>query len=1031
MKTKLFLLSLFGIVAVQGIHAEGSLAKAPADTLQTVNVQGIVVDDQNEPLIGVTVMTKGAKTGAVTDLDGHYKLRVNNPQATLQFSYVGYATQEVRLKGRTTVNVTLHPDAVALEQVVVVGYGTQKKVNLTGSVAQVTVDKDLTSRSIANVSSALSGLIPGLSVNQSTGMAGNNNATLLIRGLGTINDASPLIVVDDMPDVDLNRLNMNDIESISVLKDASASSVYGSRAANGVVLVKTKSGSKDRPTQISFSGSYGWQKATKAYDLLSDYAEALTLHQISAATNPGTNGVQQNFKDGTIDQWLALGMIDERRYPNTDWFDYVMRTGSIQNYNVSATGGTEKTNFYASIGYMKQKGLQISNDYDRYNVRLNYDYQVLKSLKTGVRVDGNWSNYSYCQSNGFNGEDNRIGTAVAGIYPYDEATGQYGGPMAYGELPEAFNPLAVYENSVKHQNRQELNGSAFLEWKPLKGLTARLDYSLRYYNQYYKDAPVPTPSYNFQTDTQKDLWYVQPSVGVEDRNQNGYKTLMNFRLGYETKIAHDHDIKLLGIYSEEYWFSRSNMVKRSERIHSSLTEINAALTTQQGTSGTSSRQGLKSWIGRINYTAWDRYLLELNFRVDGSSKFLDGHRYGFFPSGSVGWRITEEPWVKNIAEKIRMSNAKLRISYGQLGNNSGVGAYQQRIIMNQNNYMFDGKIATGFIYQKMLNEDLTWEKTSVFNLGLDLSFFNGKLSAELDYYNRLTTGMLQNSQMSILLTGAYEAPKANLGDLRNRGIEANITWRDYIGKVKYSVNGNISYNRMNLEKWGEFLDKGYVYLNMPYHFVYYMPALSSLAQTFQDTYNYADQGAKPGDIIRLDTNGDGNLDGNDKIANPNALRDAPTVNFALNIKAEWNGFDFAMLWQGSAGRKDFWITKFNQVNLPLQSYTATTDHINKPWSWENRDGEWPRLGGNATNQTENEYYLRDMSYFRMKNIQIGYTIPAKWTRKAYVSNARIYFSADNLWTITGYEGLDPEKPANSGDLYPTTKTYTIGINLTF
>jgi len=997
---------------------------------QQHTITGTVVDADQGPLIGVTIQEKGAKSGAVTDLDGHYTIKVSKADAELTFSYVGYDTQTVHLKNRSVVNVTMRNSSVVLEQVVVVGYGSQKKVNLTGSVASVSVDKDLTSRSIANVSSALSGLIPGLSVNQSTGMAGNNSATLLIRGLGTINDASPLIVVDDMPDVDINRLNINDIESISVLKDASASSVYGSRAANGVILVKTKSGSKDKPTQISFSGSYGWQKATKAYNLLSDYAQALTLHQISAATDPGTNGVQQNFKDGTIDQWMALGMIDPVRYPNTDWFDYVMRTGNIQNYNVSATGGTEKTNFFASIGYMKQQGLQISNDYNRYNIRLNYDYQVLKNLKTGVRIDGNWSNYSYCQSKGFNGEDNRIGTAIAGIYPYDASTGYYGGPMAYGELPEAFNPLAVYENSVKHENRQELNGSAFLQWQPLKGLTARLDYSLRYYNQYYKNAPVPTQSYNFQTDTTKDLWYVQPSVGVEDRNHNGYKTLMNFRLSYETKIAKYHEVKLLGIYSEEYWFGRSNSVSRDERIHPSLTEINAALTTKQGTSGTSSRQGLRSWIGRINYNAYDRYLLELNFRVDGSSKFLDGHRYGFFPSGSLGWRITEEPWLKDRIGNW-LTNAKLRVSYGQLGNNSGVGVYQQRIIMSQNNYMYDGKIATGFIYQKMLNEDLTWEKTSVFNLGLDLAFFNGRLTAELDYYNRLTTGMLQNSQMSILLTGAYEAPKANLGNLRNRGIEANITWRDNIGKLKYSVNGNVSYNRMNLEKWGEFLDKGNVYLNMPYHFVYYMPALSSLAQTFQDTYNYANQGAKPGDVIRLDANGDGTLDANDKVANANALRDAPTVNFALNVKAEWKGIDFAMLWQGSAGRKDMWINKFNQVNLPLQSYTSTEDHLTKPWSYENRGGEWPRLGGNATNQTENEYYLRDMSYFRLKNIQLGYTLPQLWTKKVYMQNVRFYFSADNLLTITGYEGLDPEKPANSGDLYPTTKTYTLGVNITF
>lgn len=997
---------------------------------KSITVRGTVVDaSDGEPLIGVTVQVKDTKVGVGTDIDGQYELTAEE-NATLLFSYVGYETLTEKVNGRAKIDVKLKPSAPELDQVVVIGYGTQKKVNLTGAVSSVSVGQDMTSRSVPNVSSALSGLMPGLSVNQSTGMAGNNNATLTIRGLGTINDTSPLIVVDDMPDVDINRLNMNDIESISVLKDATASSVYGSRAANGVILIKTKSGGVNKPTRISFSGSYGWQKATRAYDLLSDYAMSLHLHQLSAATNPGTNGVQQNYKEGTIDQWLALGMIDPVKYPNTDWFDYIMRTGSIQTYNVSATGGNEKANFYSSIGYMKQKGLQINNDYDRYNIRANFDYKILNNLKTGIRMDGSWSNYSYCQSQGFNGEDDRISTAVSGIYPYDAEGDHYGGPMAYGELPEAFNPLCVYNNSVKRETRQEMNGTAFLELNAFKGFTARLDGSLHYYNEYYKDSPTPVQSYDFQNDQYKELWYVQPSTGVTDRNVNGYKTLWNFRLNYEHTFAEVHDLQILAIYSEEYWFSRSNTTGRLNRIHPSLSEVDAALTTTQTTAGTSSREGLRSVIGRVNYSALGRYLLEFNFRVDGSSKFLPGHRYGFFPSGSIGWRISEEPWVRPHVDEW-MSNLKLRASYGSLGNNSGIGAYQQREIMEINNYMFDGAISPGFIYTKMLNEDLTWEKTNVFNVGVDMGFFNNRLTAEIDYYNRLTTGMLQNSQMSIHLTGAYEAPKANLGNLRNQGVEVNLNWRDNAGDFHYSVNANVFYNRMKLEKWGEFLDKGYVFLNMPYHFTYYMASLPYLAQTFQDVYNYADQGAKPGDIIRLDTNGDGIIDANDKIADPNSLRDAPTTNFALNFKCDWRGIDFAMLWQGSAGRRDFFLTKYNNPLLPLQSYTPTVDHLYKPWSWENRDGEWERLGGNATNPTENEFHLRKMDYLRLKNIQLGYTFPDKWIRKIKMTQLRVYFSADNLWTITKYEGLDPEKPANSSDLYPTTRTFTLGLNITF
>ena len=992
-------------------------------------VSGTVTDSSDgEPLIGATVQVKG-KAGVATDFDGKYKITVDE-HATLQFSYIGYRTEDVKVNGRTTINVAMENQEQMLDQVVVIGYGTQKKVNLTGSVASINVGEDITSRSAPNVSSVLSGLMPGLSVTQSTGMAGNNSAELMIRGMGTINDASPLIVVDDMPDVDINRLNINDIESISVLKDATASSVYGSRAANGVILIKTKSGSKDKPTQISFSGSFGWQDATKAYDLLNDYAKVMHLSQMRSLTDPGLNGPQQNYKEGTIDQWLALGMIDEVRYPNTDWFDYVMRTGTIQNYNVAAQGGGEKASFFASVGYMKQKGLQINNDYDRFNARMNFDYYIHPKLRMGMRMDGSWSNYSYAQSNGFNGEDNRIANAVSGIYPYDPATGHYGGPMAYGELAEAFNPLCLYENSVKKENRQELNGQAYLEWNAFKGFTARIDYSLRYYNQYYKDAPTPVRSYDFQRDEYRELWYIQPSVGVTDRNVNGYKTLWNLRLNYDRVFANIHDLKLMAIYSEEFWFSRSNTTARMNVIHPSLSEVNAALTTQQTTGGTSSRTGLRSFIGRAGYILMNRYLAEFNFRVDGSSKFLRGHQYGFFPSGSIGWRISQEPWFESLASTW-LNNLKIRASYGGLGNNSGIGAYQQREIMTQNNYMFDGAIATGFVYQKMLNRALTWEKTNVFNLGLDLGLFNSRLTAELDYYDRLTTGMLQNSQMSIHLTGGYEAPKANLGNLRNRGFEVNLTWRDRVADFTYSVNGNVSYNKMNLEKWGEFLDKGNIFLNMPYQFVYYMPANPYLAQTWQEIYGYVDQGAAPGDIIRLDANGDGVLDGNDKIANPNRLRNAPTTNFALKADAQWRGFDFSMLWQGGAGRSDIWITKYNATIFSVNGYTPTVEHLLNPWSWENRGGAWSRLGGNATNATENFFHLRNMDYFRLKNIQIGYTVPKKITTKFFVQNLRVYFSADNVVTLTKYEGLDPEKPAGSGDLYPTTRTYTVGLNLSF
>ncbi|MCD7971553.1 MAG: SusC/RagA family TonB-linked outer membrane protein [Candidatus Azobacteroides sp.] len=771
---------------------------------QTRTVSGTVTDSEDYPLIGVSVAVKGTTQGSITDIDGRYTLPNVNNNDILLFTYVGYEAKEVAVGNQSEINVIMSESSIDLgQEVVVIGYGTQKKVNLTGAVSSVKVDESISGRSIANVSTALQGLVPGLAVTQKSGMAGNNSSELIIRGIGTINDANPLIVVDDMPDVDINRLNLDDIESISVLKDATAASVYGSRAANGVILIKTKSGKGLNKTNITFSGSYGWEKPIRSYNFLTDYAQALEIHRAAqAATNMAESA--QQYQKGTIDQWMALGMIDEKRYPNTDWWDIIMRTGSIQNYNVSATGGNEVSNFYASIGYLKQEGLQINNDYDRYNARFNFDYKLFKNLTTGMRMDGNWSNFQYALANGFTstGENYNMDmqSAIAGVYPYDPELGVYGGVMAAGENSTAFNPLEYFTNHLKKQDRQELNGSFYLEWEPLKGLTARVDYNLRYYNQFEKQADMPNQAYNFQTDDFiPDKWYVSENAGVTDKSWTGYKTLMNARLNYNTNITKDHNLGLLFVYSEEYWYDRYLSGTRENRVHPNLSELDAALTETVYNSGNSSTEGLRSYIGRINYAAFDKYLLELNFRVDGSSKFQPGHQYGFFPSASLGWRFSEENFIQPYIENF-MTNGKLRFSYGSLGNNFGIGRTEQQEVLKTNNYILDGGIVNGFVYRKMLNPDLTWEKTTIFNAGLDVAFFHNRLSAELDYYDRLTTGMIQQSQMSIHLTGAYEAPRANIGNLRNRGLEGNFTWRDKISDFNYSVNFNISYNASRLEK---------------------------------------------------------------------------------------------------------------------------------------------------------------------------------------------------------------------------------------
>ena len=997
--------------------------------LSKVVIKGLVKDGEGNPIIGATIREIGTSNGTITDVDGNFEIKVK-PDASLQISFVGYQAIIVKAVKDKPLFITLKEDNELLDEVVVVGYGTQKKVNLTGSVSTVRVDESLANRSLTNVSSGLSGLVPGLTAIQSSGMAGNNNASLQIRGLGTVNNSNPLIVVDGMPDVDINRLNMNDIESVSVLKDATSSAIYGSRAANGVILITTKSGSKMNKTRINLSGSYAFVKPVeKVADFIQDYPRALTLHQ-RAAMNGGTPRDLLRFKDGTIDEWMAKGMIDPVRYPNTDWWDVIMRTGAIQNYNLSISGGNEKSNFYISVGLMDNRGLQIDNDYRRYNARLNYDYKLHHNMKVGVRIAANTSDMSYYLSKGFTGSGSSeeiLQTGVAGIYPYDPKLDKWGGAMAYGEDLFAWNFYQAIKMQTKWRERQEAYGSIYLEWKPIVGLKVRGDFSIDYYNQFNKQADIPSgPLYNFQTGEDLNRVPVADNTPIVNSMAVGYKTLTSAQANYSTVIAQNHDVNILAVYSEEYWFARNLSASRQDRIHPSLGEIDAALNAIQTTGGNSSAEGLRSFVGRLNYVAFDKYLLELNFRCDGSSKFLPGHQYGFFPSGALGWRFTEEEFLQPYLEKW-LSSGKFRLSYGSLGNNSGVGRYEQQETLSKRNYIINGVPVNGFVNTKMVNQDLTWETTKVFNVGLDLGFFNNRLNVEFDYYDRFTTGMNRPSELSIHF-GGFTAPRMNIGDLRNRGVELNLTWNNRANDWNYRINANVSYNRNRLEKWNQFLSRGTTFLGMPYGFLYTYESLG-IAQNWNDILQNTPQGCSPGDILRKDLNGDGLIDGKDMKADPNTLTSRPTTHFALNGNAAYKGFDLNVLFEGAAGRKAMWLNSYKTTSFPEVKFAPIWEHWSKPWAVDNRDGDWPRLNGAGANNSASTFWLDNLAYLRMKNLQIGYTVPKIFLKKMGLSNLRIFVSGENLFTITAYRGLDPEKQGGANDAYPLNRTFAIGLNL--
>lgn len=1012
--------------------SQAQTALAQQDEGHTVT--GTVFDAQNEPIIGATVQVVGTSLGVITDLNGKFVLPNVPAKANLEVKFVGMQTQVVAVGGKKVVNVFMKDESIGLDEVVVVGYGTQKKVNLTGAVASVKMDEQLNSRSLANVSLALQGKIPGLAVSQGTGMAGDKGMEILVRGMGTVNDASPLVVVDGMPDVSLDRLNMEDIESISVLKDASSAAVYGSRAANGVILITTKNG-KGQQAKINATASVTVGVPTHAWEFMDDYARSLVLHQQNASVN--TLHQNMRYKDGTIDEWLAMSKVNPLLYPSTNWYDVVLRHSCIQKYNVSASGSNDMSNFYISAGVMDENGMVMNNDYTQYNARLNYEVKILKNLSVGARFSGNWSKMQYGSDNQYSSiiDARQMRYAIAGMTPYDPSTGHYGGVMAYGENTQAFNPYSMYNNQLTHKNRQEANGGMFLDWKIVKGLNAHVDYSLNYYNDFRYKSDIPTRAYNFQTGlVTRD--YVSADAGVENYTTTGYKTQFTGRLTYDLTIGKAHKLNAMFAYTREYWKNRSQTSTSADKIHSSLDEIDATLKDPNKitVAGASDEEGLISYIGRVNYALFDRYLFEVTMRADGSSKFLEGHRYGYFPSGSVGWIFTEEDFVRSWSEKW-LSHGKLRLSYGTLGNNSGVKKYEQQEVLNAASYVIDGEIQKGLVNKKMINRSFSWEETTVMNVGLDLGFLNNRLSVELDYYDRYTTGMHRPSDMSIHLSGAYTAPRVNIGELRNRGVEANLTWRERKGDFNYSINANVSYNRSKLEKWNEYLGRNQaddggsylLFLNMPYAYVYAYEAIG-IARTWNDVYQATPQGAQPGDILYKDLNGDGRIDDNDMRAYPNIQQDRPTINFALNSTFQWKGFDLALMFQGAAGRKTFWQTVNNSTNFASEGRQAVTpEHWSKPWSVDNVNGEWPRLGG-FNNQRKSTFYLDNLAYLRLKNLQLGYNLPKKALRKCGLGALRIYFSTDNLFTITGFRGLDPEK-TNVNDGYPLMRSFTFGLNV--
>jgi TonB-linked SusC/RagA family outer membrane protein len=1013
--------------------------------MQDKVITGTVSDASGVTLPAVSVRLKGTTTGISTDINGKYRISVPDTKAVLVFSFVGYGTQEVVVGNRTEINITLSEEKNALNEVVVVGYGTQKKITLTGSVSSVNFDEKLTDRTVTNMSTALSGLIPGLAVQQSTSVAGSSGGNILIRGLTSpTSGTKPLIVVDGITDVDINRIDINDVENVSVLKDAAAA-VYGTRASTGVIIITTKSGKGLKTPKVSYTGTYAGNKPTNFYNFLTDYPMALTLEQ-RASRNGRT---QPSYYDGTIDEWLSQGMVDPIKFPEANQLDYLTRRGKITTNNISAAGSSEIGNYFVSIGAYDERGYVVNNDAKRYTLRSNIDYKIRKNVTVGTRLDGQWTNQTYGMQNGFldysNGNANApLTVAISGLLPYNPNTQQYGGAMAYGELSNADNLYAEIVGRHNLVQRQEFNGLIYGEWRPFKGFSARIDYSLRYYNQFNKSyTDLGVDLYNFQTGgTVFNLFPATSSLG--NSSSQGYKTMSQAKLDYTTEPFKGHHLSVLALASEEYFLNRGFGVSAGGRLDQSITELgNQTLAPLNNAfSGSSNEDGLRSFVGRINYNIDEKYLFEASFRADGSARFLPGHQWGYFPGVSAGWRISEEKFFKPLINVV--SSAKLRLSWGSLGNNQGNGLYNQLQTFTSTPYVLNGNVlVSGVSADKQVNPDYTWEKTRIANIGLDLGFVNNKLTVEIDAYDKLTTNLIRPSSLSTLLTG-YVPPSVNIGTFRNNGIEMNLSWKSNINKFNYGATFNIAYNIDRLEAWSQHLNFSKNYLQLPWFFAYYQKSYG-IAQNWQQIYDAPFQNnanIAPGDLLYKDLNGNGQVDSYDKYAVPGTNEQRPTFNYGMNLFASYKGFDMSILLQAATGRKDYFLEDITSTNIGGQRFNFQKLYLDQTWSLDTRNALYPRLeaANAANNRVESDFWLESMDYLRFKNIQVGYTIPSKPLKKIGIDRIRIYGTAENLFTISSWRGIDPEKSTlnnsqggvnYSDDPFPILKSYSFGINLSF
>ena len=1007
---------------------------------QNLKVSGVVTDEAGEPLIGVSVLVKGTTLGNITDLNGRFSLDV--PEGSiLEISYIGYKTQSIKAQ-REPMNIVLKEDAQKLDEVVVVGFGTQKKVNLTGSVSAVTGD-DISKRPVANAAILLQGQIPGLRVNQGLGQPGGEGTSFRIRGQGTFSSAGsdPLILINGVPG-SMTNLDPSVIESVSVLKDAASAAIYGARAANGVILVTTKQGAVGDKVHISYHGNVGLHTPTKLYDRVTNSVEYMELANL-AWKNSGTG------KQYTQDQInLYRNNVGDPQYPNFDWQDYMFRTAVVQTHNLSMAGSTEKTTYNVALNFVDQPGTMRGFKYRKYNATIDLTARITNFIKVGT-----YANLMYGETEQpRQGQNDAFLSTLSQAPTYmpwlpDDGTGiRRWTSSAYSfESHNKNMPAIIGDNAMKRDNNFDINAQLWLEINLAKGLTWYTKGAARLQSNKSKDwRGSTTYTYDYHTG-ERSSELDKGGLGLSVGDGRRFYTNLYSYLKYDLSLVDNaHNFSLMVGYNQESEKYETLNAYRKDFAFD-LPVLNAGGTADWSNSGGEEEWAIQSLFGRFNYDFKERYLFEANMRYDGTSRISDENRWGVFPSFSVAWRATEEEFIKNLNLNW-LNNFKLRGSWGQLGNQN-IGLYPyQAMISGVDDYPFtktsDGVII-GYQQTAYANRNIKWETTTITDIGFDLQVFDG-LSVTFDWYKKTTDDILRSSQVSSLL--GLSAPTVNNGSVENKGIEVALNYANMVKGgtfrgFRYNAGVYFDRSRNKLTEFGaeEIGSYSIKREGLPYDEYYMLECIGVFADQAEINASpkQFNDNTQPGDLKYKDISGpdgkpDGVIDNYDRRTFSGRF---PGFEYGINASATWKGFDLSLIGQGVADKK-YYTTDWG-VQPFMQGSSPNKDYIKHMWTEENPYGAkhpklyWQDMGG-GKNTRPNSYYLKDASFFRLKNLTLGYTLPRVWTEKANISKVRIYFSGDNLLTLTPYKGLDPERNGDGRDaIYPQTRIYSFGLNVEF